>query len=159
MHEKRRELQQRSHQQLLKRFDEDGDGKLNQHEKANAKAHAEKRRNQMRRKLLNQFDADGDGKLNDAERENARNAMEMRIENERRNRQQQRNQRQENPATENPRPHDNQPERRRRPLQRFDTNQDGKLDDSERAAMRNAREAMRKKQPNPAELEHPQPQN
>ncbi|QQL43860.1 EF-hand domain-containing protein [Sulfuriroseicoccus oceanibius] len=155
LQEERRRMHQRSKQRLLNRFDKDGDGKLNSEEKAEAKAHAEKRRNEMRQRLIKEFDADGDGKLNETERKAARAAMEERIEKERRQR------KRRGPHPDRPRINDRSPddqrihpERRRRQMQRFDTNQDGQLDAEERAAMRKARQA---KQNKPAEPNHKQP--
>jgi len=50
----------------MARFDTDGDGKLNDTEKADAKTAFEK--------LKKTFDADGDGKLSDEEKATARKA-------------------------------------------------------------------------------------
>ena len=56
------------HEEVLKEFDKDGDGKLNEEER---KAAGEA----MRKKLIEKFDKDGDGKLNEEERKAAREAM------------------------------------------------------------------------------------
>jgi len=63
---------------LLKRFDKDGDGKLSEAEKAEAKKAMEERKGGSRGKgapsgdreerMLKRFDKDGDGKLSEAER-------------------------------------------------------------------------------------------
>jgi hypothetical protein len=50
----------RHRKRILKRFDEDGDGKLSEEERAKAQA--------ARRKMLEKFDTDGDGKLSPEER-------------------------------------------------------------------------------------------
>ncbi len=65
------EQKQRLKEGAMKRFDKNGDGKLDDAEKAEAKA----AREQMREEALKRFDKDGDGKLNDAERAEAREAM------------------------------------------------------------------------------------
>ena len=78
--------------EVLKRFDKDGDGKLNETERAAAKkAHDERggRPGQpggdgkpgdgkMKEEILKRFDKDGDGKLNEAERAAAMKAREER---------------------------------------------------------------------------------
>jgi Ca2+-binding EF-hand superfamily protein len=62
-------------QEMLQRFDKDGDGKLNDEEKAAAKAAMQQRQGDMREEALKRFDANGDGKLDDAERATAQEAM------------------------------------------------------------------------------------
>lgn len=107
---------------ILKRFDKNGDGKLDENEKAAAKEYnresADERRNKARKELgkraLSRFDTDGDGKLNDAERAEAVKAAEK-----------------------NP-----------RALKRFDKDGDGKLSDAEKSA---ALEAMAKEREKRAE--------
>lgn len=83
--------------EVLKRFDKDGDGKLNETERAAAKkAHDERGGGpgqpggngkpgagkpgdgKMKEELLKRFDKDGDGKLNEAERAAAMKAREER---------------------------------------------------------------------------------
>ena len=49
---------------IIEKFDTDGDGKLNEQERAAAKAEMEKRRAEA----IKEFDKDGDGKLNEQER-------------------------------------------------------------------------------------------
>jgi len=53
--------------EMLKNFDKDGDGKLNDEEKAAAKAAWEAKRAEEHKAMLAKFDKDGDGKLNDEE--------------------------------------------------------------------------------------------
>lgn len=60
-----------NYQELIKRHDKNGDGRLDEEEKA--AAHAAMRKaggegNDRRQQLLKRFDKDGDGRLNDAER-------------------------------------------------------------------------------------------
>lgn len=63
----------RWHDDMLKRFDADGDGELNEDERALARqARRESRMAEGRQLMLRRFDTDGDGTLNDAEREIAR---------------------------------------------------------------------------------------
>ena len=71
--------------EILKRFDKDGDGKLNDTERAAAKKAHEERGGQpgggdgkMREEILKRFDKDGDGKLNEEERAAAKKAHEER---------------------------------------------------------------------------------
>jgi hypothetical protein len=73
---------------ILKRFDKNGDGKLDEQERAAAmKARGEKGdgpgpgAGPGREEVLKRFDKDGDGKLNDEERAAARKAMEERKKN------------------------------------------------------------------------------
>ncbi|MBE2215413.1 MAG: EF-hand domain-containing protein [Opitutaceae bacterium] len=63
------------HEEMIARFDKDGDGKLNEEEMAAAKAAAAERRGEMHDAALQRFDANGDGKLDDTERATAREAM------------------------------------------------------------------------------------
>ena len=55
-----------SKEEMLKKFDKDGDGKLSEDEKAAAQA--------ARAKKIAQYDTDGDGKLSDAERQAMKDA-------------------------------------------------------------------------------------
>ena len=76
------------HAEILKRFDKDGDGKLNDTERAAAKKAHEERGGRpgqpgggdgkMREEILKRFDKDGDGKLNEEERAAAKKAHEER---------------------------------------------------------------------------------
>lgn len=77
-------------QKMLEKFDADGDGKLNEAEKAKLHEELGKQRGgpggpggrrpspELRKKLLAEFDADKDGKLNEEERAKARAAMRER---------------------------------------------------------------------------------
>ena len=74
------------HEAILKHFDKNGDGKLDEQERAAAmKARGEKGDGPGpgagREEVLKRFDKDGDGKLNDEERAAARKAMEERQKN------------------------------------------------------------------------------
>ncbi|MDD4869996.1 MAG: EF-hand domain-containing protein [Kiritimatiellae bacterium] len=55
-------------EEILKKFDKDGDGKLNDEEKAAAKAAMEAKKAEREKKMLAEFDKDGDGKLSDEEK-------------------------------------------------------------------------------------------
>lgn len=117
--------------QLLEKFDKDGDGKLSDEERAEARKEFEKTRGQRggaegrrrgpggpgggpggfnREELIKQFDKDGDGKLSEEEQKAARAQLE---------------------------------ERRKETLKKFDKDGDGKLNDEERAAMRESLRANR----------------
>ncbi len=59
---------------MLHKADTDGDGRLNDAERAAAKAKFQ----EVRKEFVAKHDTDGDGKLNDAEREAAREAFQNR---------------------------------------------------------------------------------
>lgn len=61
---------------VLKEFDKDGDGKLNDEEAKAARAAMQAKREEAQKKILAEFDADKDGKLNEEERKAMRTAME-----------------------------------------------------------------------------------
>ena len=61
------EARKRMHQELLERFDKDGDGKLNREELAKAYARGREKMDRMRQEALKEFDADGDGMVSFAE--------------------------------------------------------------------------------------------
>jgi len=54
--------------EVIAKFDKDGDGKLNDDEKAEAKAARGEREATRKKEMLEKFDADKDGKLNDDEK-------------------------------------------------------------------------------------------
>ena len=56
-----------SREKMLKKFDADGDGKLNAEEKAEVL----KKMNARKKEMVSAFDKDGDGKLNEEERKTA----------------------------------------------------------------------------------------
>ena len=62
--------------EMVKQFDKDGDGKLSEEERKEARAAMEKRREAGKAKMLERFDADGDGKLSDEERNKMKETME-----------------------------------------------------------------------------------
>jgi len=66
------------HKKLLEKFDKDGDGKLNEEERAAAKAAFQNKHPEAREKVIAHFDKDGDGKLNEEERAAAKAAHEKR---------------------------------------------------------------------------------
>ncbi len=67
------------HPRLLERFDTDKDGKLDEGERAAAKAAVAEHREEHQDKLLARFDADKDGKLDEGERAAAKAAVEERL--------------------------------------------------------------------------------
>lgn len=102
--------------ELLKRFDKNGDGKLDDDERADAKEAMLKEQTdrqmarsaagQMRSELLRRFDRNADGKIDDREMAELEKFVRPRVES--------------NPAQ----------------LRRYDTNHDGKIDDTEWLAAR-----------------------
>ncbi len=133
-------------QAILKRFDRDGNGRLDEKERQAAMRSAGGRPGgrpggqrgmlgpAQRARLLERFDEDGDGQLNTAERAAAREAFLRRARPE---------------AAKNGKKAtaDERPGQARRGngefLKRFDKNEDGRLDESERAAARAAFAARR----------------
>jgi len=98
-----------SREEIIKKFDKDGDGKLNDEEKAELRKKMAERSGGGRKLppfLMKKFDKDGDGKLSDEEKAEARKAME---------------------------------ERRKEMIEKFDKDGDGKLNDEERKAAMAAR--------------------
>ena len=67
-----------SREQMLKKFDKDGDGKLSEDEKGELRKVMASRGRKLPPHLMEKFDKDGDGKLNEDERAEARKAMEAR---------------------------------------------------------------------------------
>ncbi len=108
--------------EVLQRFDKDGDGRLNEEERAAARAawqaQGAERPEMLHGQLVRRFDKDGDGKLNDEERKAAWEEFQKR----------------EGPRAD---------EFRARILQRFDKDGDGKLNEEERAAAEAAMREMR----------------
>lgn len=64
--------------EIVKKYDKDGDGKLNEEETKTAREALQAEREAARKKMIEKFDKDGDGKLNDEERKAAREAAEAR---------------------------------------------------------------------------------
>lgn len=60
---------------VIKEFDKDGDGKLNDTEKQLAKDTLKKRHDEKRAEMMKKFDKDGDGKLSPEEHKAMRDAM------------------------------------------------------------------------------------
>lgn len=67
-----------SREEVLKKFDKDGDGKLSEEEKGELRKAMASRGRKLPPHLMEKFDKDGDGKLNEEERADARKAMEAR---------------------------------------------------------------------------------
>ena len=98
-----------SREEIIKKFDKDGDGKLNDEEKAEIRKKMAERSGGGRKLppfLMKKFDKDGDGELNDEEKAEARKTMEA---------------------------------RRKEMIEKFDKDGDGKLNDEERKAAMAAR--------------------
>ncbi len=117
-------MNQPKRQELLKKYDKNGDGKLDDDELADARAEMRKEgsgtavRAERQKKLLKEFDKNGDGKLDDAERAQAEKKIQQFREDAEK--------------------------RRAEILKRFDKNGDGVLDDAERAEAEKAHEEMLK---------------
>ncbi len=140
---------------ILERFDKDGDGKLNEEERAAARAAREARggkgkggegRGQgagMRKQMIEKFDKDGDGKLNEEERAAAKAARPQKPAGEGA----------EGKGPKGPKGAEGQgprggkgkmnPEMRKKMIEKFDKDGDGKLSEEERAAAKAARQARR----------------
>ena len=88
---------------VIKKFDKDGDGKLNEEERKAAREARQKMIKVNREKMLERFDADKDGKLSEYER----NTRMETLQKERK-------------------------ERRAAILEKFDANDNGKIDEDER---------------------------
>ncbi|MBK7404592.1 MAG: EF-hand domain-containing protein [Phycisphaerales bacterium] len=68
----RKEAWEKMRAEAVKRFDKDGDGKLDDEERAAMRAEFEKRGGEVRQLMVRRFDADGDGQLNEQEMDVAR---------------------------------------------------------------------------------------
>ena len=98
-----------SREEIIKKFDKDGDGKLNDEEKAELRKKMAERSGGGRKLppfLMKKFDKDGNGELSDEEKAEARKAMEA---------------------------------RRKEVIGKFDKDGDGKLNEEERKAAMAAR--------------------
>ncbi len=60
--------------EVIAKFDKDGDGELNEEERAAAKAEREEKMKEKKQEMIAKFDKDGDGELNEEERKAARAA-------------------------------------------------------------------------------------
>jgi len=142
--------------ELLKEFDKDGDGKLNDQERA-AMMEARKAKGEMMRKAMEkQFDKDGDGKLNDEERAAMMAARKAQFEKFMKAREKEFDKDGDGKLNDEERAAmqaDLQKHRANGPqyqemLKRFDKDGDGKLNDEERKAM--MEERAKHMQPPPA---------
>ncbi|MDB6071662.1 MAG: putative signal transduction protein with EFhand domain [Verrucomicrobiales bacterium] len=122
---------------LLKRLDADQDGKLSPEERTAAKTEFQAKAAALREKARELFDADKDGKLSEEERATAKEALRTALE-KRASKKKAANgadnavaeARQKMAATA-----------RRKVLEKFDTDRDGQLSETERAQLREARKA------------------
>ena len=64
-----------SREEMVKKFDKDGDGKLSEAERQEARKSMGGRPGMNREELMKKFDTNGDGKLDETERQAARAAM------------------------------------------------------------------------------------
>ena len=120
--------------EMLKKFDKNGDGKLNDEEKSTLRVEMQNRRRgkdrkqwtpEQRNEMLKKFDKDGDGELSDAEKTTLRAEIQNR-----------RGGRDRKQWT---------PEQRDEMLKKFDTDRDGKLSQEEQDTAREAMKASRTK--------------
>jgi Ca2+-binding EF-hand superfamily protein len=141
--------------ELLQKFDKNGDGKLDDSERAAMRAAVKERQAKLEQKkaqLLKEFDKNGDGKLEPSERAAARSAVKARrtpsaekpqsaqeIHQKIRDLQSQIKTEEVKLHKLNQESKQLRQERRAAVLKKFDKNGDGKLDETERAAMRAAR--------------------
>jgi Ca2+-binding EF-hand superfamily protein len=139
-------------EELLKKFDTDGDGQLNDAERAAAREALKQRIAEEKQKFLEKWDKDGDGTLSDAEKAAAREALGQRIREEVQARRQEfikkwdtdgdgKLSEEERKAALDSLPEDKRQEilaRHQKALEEFDADGDGKLNDQERAAARDA---------------------
>jgi Ca2+-binding EF-hand superfamily protein len=134
------------YQELLKRFDRDGDGRLNEQERQLMRQEVQKRSSQdnanrpSREEVIKRYDKNGDGRL-DAQELAALRAQLAKTRDGAGNR----------PPNQNRREGTNN----RSLIERFDTNKNGRLDPEEQ---QKAREAMQRRQGNPQQRP-PQPEN
>ena len=149
-------------QQILERFDLDGDGKLNQQEREALRAargkhsqNGERAQRPTREQMIQRFDTDGDGKLNETERQAMRQVAQQRRGSRGRAGEQgqraprgRRGQQQGELGEKNLQRGErlqkrigqqgDREQRRAQMMQAFDANQDGQLDEFERQALREA---------------------
>lgn len=122
---------------LLKRHDTDQDGKLSQGERTAAKAEFQAKATALREKAKELFDADKDGKLSEEERADARAALKTAL--EKRGAKKKSAKGGDNAVTEARQKMASAA--RRKVLEKFDTDHDGALSESERAQLRESRKA------------------
>ena len=144
------------HARVLEKFDTDGDGQLNDAERAAAREALKQRIAEEKQKFLEKWDKDGDGVLSDAEKAAAKEAFEGRIRQQFQERRQEfikkwdtdgdgKLSEEERKAALDSLPEDKRQEiiaRHQKALEEFDTDGDGKLNEQERAA---ARETIRER--------------
>lgn len=122
---------------FLKRLDADQDGKLSPEERAAAKAEFQAKAAALREKARELFDADKDGKLSEEERATAKEALKNALE-KRASKKKAAN------GTDNAVAEARQKmaaAARRKVLEKFDTDHDGALSETERAQLRESRKA------------------
>jgi Ca2+-binding EF-hand superfamily protein len=105
---------------VIEKFDTDGDGQLNEKERAAAR--------EARKAHMQQFDTDGDGKLNEEERETMRAAME-----EKRGERPEGEEGKQGKKGKGRKP---TPEQRKAMMEKYDADGDGQLSEEERETMK-----------------------
>jgi len=133
--------------EVIRKFDKDGDGKLNAEEQDAAQAAFRKksedeaqknhlRQGDVRRKLLEWYDRDGDGKLNAAEQQTAQAEFGSLLASMSEREEQPQAERRPDADTAQASPRGRAEQARRQMIAAFDKDGDGELSESEQAAMR-----------------------
>lgn len=127
-----------SREQMMKKYDVDGNGELSETERAALRADMEKRQGKRperpsREQMMKKYDVDGNGELSETERAALRADMEKRRANRPEPSPEQEGERPERPTRE-------------QIMKRFDADGNGELSEAERMAMRKAFEARRREQ-------------
>ena len=134
--------------EAIKLFDKDGDGKLNDAERAAMREARQAKAEQMRKNLEKEFDKNGDGKLDDAERAALADAKKNRMEQFRKAREKAFDKDGDGKLNDAERKAMQDEFQKHRPkegpgfqdmIKRFDKDGDGKLNETERKAMMEAR--------------------
>jgi Ca2+-binding EF-hand superfamily protein len=101
-----RQLPPEVRERMLKEFDTDGDGKLSEQERANAKETVKTLMEKRKQAMLDKVDKDGDGQVSEEEKAAAKDALKAKAE-----------------------------ARRKAMLEKYDADGDGTLDEAERKTM------------------------
>ena len=113
-----RDGKHRFHAELLKQYDADGDGKLNDAEKKAAREGMKAKWAEKKAAMMKKFDTDGDGKLSDEEKKAIRENFGKRWHDGHK--------------------HDWSDKMKEKMMEKFDADGDGELSDDEKKAMRNS---------------------
>lgn len=131
-HRKASPFAQEAHKLVLAKYDKDGDGQLNDEEKAALQADAKSMMEQKKAAFIAKYDKDGDGKLSDEEKD----AMKAEF-------QAKREQRRAEWAQKNPEKAAKREQKKAEFIAKHDKDGDGKLSDEEKEAMKAGFQAKR----------------